>query len=109
MLGPALSAPDHTTLSRRAQRLNFTLRGVPTGTGIHLTVDSTWLSIVGEGEGAAVTHGRRGTRGWKRLHLGVDGSAVIVAHALTGGYVDDATTPLTHCRWPNQTRDHSVP
>ncbi|MEE8130719.1 MAG: hypothetical protein V3T48_10540 [Vicinamibacterales bacterium] len=38
-------------------------------------------------------HGRRGTRGWKKLHLGVDGSGVIVAHALTGGHVDDATTP----------------
>jgi len=94
MLGLDLSAPDHTTLSRRAQRLNLTLRRVPTGTGIHLIVDSTGLSIVGEGEWAAVKHGRRGTRGWKKLHLGVDGSGVIVAHALTGGYVDDATTAL---------------
>ena len=34
------------------------------------------------------------TRGWKKLHLGVDGTGVIVAHALTGGHVDDATTAL---------------
>jgi len=94
MLGLDLSAPDHTTLSRRAQRLTLTLRRVPTGTGIHLIVDSTGLSIVGEGEWAAVKHGRRGTRGWKKLHLGVDGTGVIVAHALTGGHVDDATTAL---------------
>jgi hypothetical protein len=94
MLGLDLSAPDHTTLSRRAQRLTLTLRRVPTGTGIHLIVDSTGLSIVGEGEWAAVKHGRRGTRGWKKLHLGVDGSGVVVAHALTGGHVDDATTAL---------------
>jgi IS5 family transposase len=94
MLGLDLSAPDHTTLSRRAQRLNLTLRRVPTGTGIHLIVDSTELSLVGEGEWAAVKHGRRGTRGWKKIHLGVDGSGVIVAHALTGGHVDDATTAL---------------
>ena len=33
-------------------------------------------------------------RGWKKLHLGVDGSGVIVAHAMTGGHVDDATTAL---------------
>ena len=38
--------------------------------------------------------GGRGIRGWKKLHLGVDGSGVIVAHALTGGHVDDATTAL---------------
>ncbi len=94
MLGLDLSAPDHTTLSRRAQRLNLTLRRIPTGTGIHLIVDSTGLSMVGEGEWAAVKHGSRGMRGWKKLHLGVDGSGVIVAHALTGGHVDDATTAL---------------
>ena len=45
-------------------------------------------------EWAAVKHGGRGIRGWKKLHLGVDGSGVIVAHALTGGHVDDATTAL---------------
>ena len=94
MLGLDLSAPDHTTLSRRAQRLNLTLRRVLTGTGIHLIVDSTGLSMVGDGEWAAVKHGSRGTRGWKKLHLGVDGTGVIVAHALTGGHVDDATTAL---------------
>ena len=38
--------------------------------------------------------GGRGPRGWKKLHLGVDGSGVIVAQALTGGHVDDATTAL---------------
>ena len=67
---------------------------LPAGAGIHLIVDSTGLSTVGEGEWAAVKHGGRGIRGWKKLHLGVDGSGVIVAHALTGGHVDDATTAL---------------
>ena len=71
MLCLDLSAPEHTTLSRRAQGLNLTLRRVPTGTGIHLLVDSTGLSMVGEGEWAAVKHGSRGTRGWKKLPLGV--------------------------------------
>ena len=55
---------------------------------------ATEPSTVGEGEWAAVKHGGRGRRGWKTLHLGVDGSGVIVAHALTGGHVDDATTAL---------------
>ena len=94
MLGVALSAPDHTTLSRRGQRLDLSLRRVPLDDGIHLIVDSTGLSIVGEGEWAAAKHGGRGPRGWKKLHLGVDGSGVIVAHALTGGHADDATTAI---------------
>ena len=94
MLDFDLSAPDHTTLSRRGQHLNPTLRCAPASPGTHLIVDSTGLSIVGEGEWAAVTHGGRGRRGWKKLHLGVDGSGVIVAQALTEGHVDDASTGI---------------
>jgi len=93
MMGLALSAPDHTTLSRRGQCLKPRLRPVPTGGGIHLVLDSSGLSIVGEGEWAAAKYGgRRGRRGWKKIHLGVDGSGVILSHALTDATVDDATT-----------------
>ena len=95
MLGLALSAPDHTTLSRRGQHLDLPLRRAPTGAGRHLIVDSTGLSIVGEGEWAAAKHGGRGRRGWKKLHFGVDRSGVIVARALTEASVDDATTGIT--------------
>jgi IS5 family transposase len=94
MMGLELAAPDHTTLSRRGQRLDLTLDRVPTGEGVHLIVDSTGLSIVGEGEWARAKHGVRGTRGWKKLHLGVDRSGVIVAHALTDATVDDAMTAI---------------
>ena len=59
---------------------------------LHLIVDSTGLSIVGDGAWAAATHGGRGRRGWKKLHLGVDGSRVIVACALTEPTADDAIT-----------------
>ena len=38
---------------------------------------------MGEGEWAAVKHGGNGRRGWKKLHLGVDETGVIVASALT--------------------------
>ena len=41
MLGLDLSAPDHTTLSRRGQHLDLPLRRAPTGAGLHLIVDST--------------------------------------------------------------------
>jgi DDE family transposase len=49
---------------------------------------------VGEGEWARAKHGVRGTRGWKKLHLGVDRSGVIIGHVLTEGTVDDATTAI---------------
>ena len=89
-----LEAPDHTTLSRRSRHLDVGLHRVPAKGPIHLIVDSTGLSIVGEGEWAAAKHGGRGQRGWKKLHLGVDGSGVIVAHMLTEATVDDATTGI---------------
>ena len=77
MLGVDLTAPDHTTLSRRGQHLALALRRARPGTRLHLIVDSTGLSIVGDGEWAAAKHGGQGRRGWRKLHLGVDGSRVI--------------------------------
>ena len=95
MLGVDLTAPDHTTLSRRGQHLALALRRARPGTSLHLIVASTGLSIVGEGEWAAATHGGRGRRGWRKLHLGVDGSRVIVACALTEPTADDAITGIS--------------
>ena len=92
LMGVDLEAPDHTTLSRRGQHLDVRLRRIPPGEVTHLIVDSTGLSIVGEGEWAAAKHGGKGKRGWRKLHLGVDGSGVIVAQVLTDGNADDAAT-----------------
>ena len=86
-----LPSPDHTTLSRRGQQLDVTLHHPPREKPLHLLIDSTGLSLVGEGEWAAVKHGGRGHRGWKTLHRAVDRAGVIVAHALTEPPVDDAT------------------
>ncbi|MBJ21828.1 MAG: hypothetical protein CL933_20665 [Deltaproteobacteria bacterium] len=41
---------------------------------------------------AAVKHGGRGKRAWKKLHLGVDRSGVVIAEVLTDGNSDDART-----------------
>ena len=89
-----LEAPDHTTISRRSQQVDVGLRLAATKGRLHLIVDSTGLSIIGEGEWAAVKHGGRGKRAWKKLHLGVDRSGVIIAEALTDGKADDARTAL---------------
>ncbi len=89
-----LEAPDHTTVSRRSQSLNIDLHRVASHKPIHLIVVRTGLSMVGEGEWAAAKYGRRGMRGWKKLHIGVDQTGLIVAQALTHGSADDAKTAL---------------
>ncbi len=89
-----LEAPDHTTLSRRGQRLDMNLNVATADMPIHLVVDSSGLSIIGEGEWAAAKHGERGKRGWKKLHLGVNANGVIVAQVLTDATADDAKTGL---------------
>ena len=94
LMGLSLEAPDHTTLSRRNQSLDVRIRRSATTKPMHLIVDSTGLSIVGEGQWAAVKHGGKGKRGWKKLHLGVDRCGVIVAQVLTDSNVDDARTGL---------------
>ena len=90
LMGIHLDVPDHTTLSRRSGQLSLPLRIPQTSGPIDLVIDSSGLAIFGEGEWAAVKHGGKGIQGWKKLHLGVDETGVIVAQTLTGANVDDA-------------------
>jgi len=70
MMSIDLSAPDHTTLSRRSQHLTPTLRPAPTGQPVHLILDSTGLAMVGAGDWAAAKHGETpGGRGSGRATL----------------------------------------
>ena len=78
LMGLVLDVPDHTTLSRRAQKLKVPLRVSKKLGRMDLVIDSSGLAIFGEGEWAAIKHGGKGIRGWKKLHLGVDGDGVIV-------------------------------
>ena len=94
LIGLSLEAPDHTTLSRRSKGLNVKLMPVVSKRPIHLIIDSTGLSIVGEGEWAAAKHGGRGRRGWRKLHIGVDRAGMIRAQVLTDSSGDDATTGI---------------
>jgi hypothetical protein len=86
-----LGSPDHTTLSRRAKQLEIELPVAGKRSSIHLVVDSTGLQIVGHGPWAAAKHGGAGTREWRKLHVGVDQSGVIVAEKITDSNVDDAS------------------
>src|SRR5215213_8237986 len=99
LLGLALSVPDHTTLSRRAE----TLEGPrPRSDGrtdagrdpepLHLLVDSTGLKLCGAGEWLVEKHGTRRRRSWKTLHIGMDAdTGRIVASELMPHDVDDGS------------------
>jgi len=81
-----LPIPDHTTLSRRLQKLrDIRLRRLATDRPIHLLIDSTGLRI-------HVGHLRKPpkNRAWRKLHLAVDASTgEIVASDLTGRRTHD--------------------
>lgn len=90
----SLEAPDHTTLSRRSKDLRVDLGLAASQKPIHLVIDSTGLSIVGDGEWAAAKHGKRGKRGWRILHIEVNQAGVIEAQILTDSSGDDNKTAV---------------
>jgi IS5 family transposase len=94
IMGLSLAAPDHTTLSRRSRGLDVDLKLVSSKKPIYLIVDSTGLSNVGEGEWAFAKHGKQGTRGLRKLHIGVDKRGNILAQVMTQSTGDDANTGL---------------
>jgi len=91
LLGLALSVPDHTTLSRRAETLEVPRpRSDSAAEPVHLLVDSTGLKLCGAGEWLIEKHGTRRRRAWRKLHIGVDAdTGRIVASELTPHDADD--------------------
>jgi transposase len=91
LLGVLLSAPDHSTLSRRARKMESISKGciLPDGP-IHLLIDSTGLKVFGTGEWLQEKHGARARRTWRKLHLAVDAdTGMVMASTLTGNEVGD--------------------
>jgi hypothetical protein len=89
LLKVSLSAPDHTTLSRRGKTLSVKLPKKVSG-HINIVMDSTGLKIYGEGEWKVRTHGKSKRRTWRKLHLGVEPeSGEIQAAELTEAKVSD--------------------
>jgi hypothetical protein len=85
-----LSAPDHSTVSRRAVTLPvIQSASVPHGP-LHVLIDSTGLQVYGAGQWLEAKHGAKSRRTWRKLHLAVDAvSGMIVAQTLTDQDVDD--------------------
>jgi hypothetical protein len=101
-----LSVPDHTTISRRLQRLEVSLPVVPTDSPRHVVVDSTGIKVYGEGEWKTRQHGISKRRTWRKLHLAVDeATGEILASVVTdnschdsevlGELVDDIPDPIS--------------
>ena len=86
----AISAPDHSTMSRRTETLPvIEPASVPPGP-LHLLIDSTGLKVYGAGQWLEAKHGAKSHRKWRKLHLAVDSeNGMIVAHVLTDQDNDD--------------------
>src|SRR5512134_1023700 len=84
--------PDHTTLSRRSAVMSLALDLAGAKEPVHVVIDSTGLKVYGDGEWHRETHGSRGRRGWRKLHLAVDpDSGEILACELTDKDEGDPT------------------
>src|SRR5919199_4452226 len=93
LLGVEIGIPDHTTFSRRSPGLTLARSlAQAQGTGpVHVVIDATGLKVYGAGEWLVETHGERGKRTWRKLHLPVDPSTgEILASALTTSEEGDA-------------------
>lgn len=89
MLKIALSVPDHSTLSKRGQKMKVNL-SKKTSQRLNIVMDSTGLKIYGEGEWKVRQHGVSKRRTWRKLHIGAnpeDGE--IQAALLTNNSVSD--------------------
>src|SRR5215212_9321080 len=93
LLGLGIGVPDHTTFSRRSPGLalaNSLTQAQRTGP-VHVVIDATGLKVHGAGEWLVETHGGRGKRTWRKLHLAVDpNSGEILAAELTTTEEGDA-------------------
>jgi len=89
-MGLTISAPDHTTVSRRAVTLPvISAPSVPHGP-LHVLIDSTGLQVYGAGQWLEAKHGVKSRRKWRKLHLAVDAAnGMIVAQTLTDQDADD--------------------
>jgi hypothetical protein len=83
LMGLTISAPDHSTVSRRAETLSVIQPvSMPPGP-LPVLIDSTGLQVYGAGQWLEAKHGAKSRRKWRRLHLAVDAaSGIIVAQTL---------------------------
>src|SRR3712207_3657261 len=96
LLRVEVGIPDHTTFSRRSPGLalasSLAQAQAQARGPVHVVIDATGLKIHGAGEWLAETHGGRGRRTWRKLHLAVDpDSGEILASEPTASEEGDAS------------------
>ena len=64
-----ISAPDHTTVSRRAVTLPVIQPALVPHGPLHVLIDSTGLQVYGAGQWLEAKHGAKSRRTWRKLHL----------------------------------------
>ena len=82
-----LKVPDHTTLSIRGRTIRPKISvQQPNNKPLHIIVDSTGLSIHGEGPWSS---GKKRRRGWRKLHLSIDNEGRIRSSCVSKWYIID--------------------
>jgi Transposase DDE domain len=81
LLGVEFAIPGHTTFSRRGGGLKVLSQRVERDKPLHFLVDSTGVTIYGEGNRLDQKHGVRSRRRWHKLHLAVDADTQEIAAA----------------------------
>ena len=82
-----LKVPDHTTLSRRGKTIRPKISvQQPNNKPLHIIIDSTGLSIHGEGPWES---GKKKRRGWRKLHISIDNEGRIRSSCVSKWYTQD--------------------
>jgi hypothetical protein len=90
LMNLTITAPDHTTVCRRAVGLKVTKSPSAPKGPLHVLIDSTGLQVFGAGQWLEEKHVAKSRRTWRKLHLAVDaGTGMIVEHILTDQHTDD--------------------
>lgn len=91
LMGADVAIPHHTSLQKRAAKLEIVIKVKKASGPIDIVVDSTGLKVYGEGEWNVRKHGVGKRRTWRKLHLAVDPAThAIVAQTLTENNEHDA-------------------
>ena len=96
LIGLDLVVPDHTTVSRRANKPRAPNKRhddrIPEKGPVHVLIDSTGLQVYGAGQWLEEKHGVKSRRAWRKLHLALDAeSSDIIAHVMTDRDAGDAS------------------
>ncbi len=90
-----LPVPDHSTVSRRARKLEIVIPVSQKNESRHVVIDSTGVKVYGEGEWKTRVHGVGKRRTWRKLHLAVDekNGEILVASVTTNDYHESEILP----------------